>query len=230
MIEFFSVIEGVAEAYPVVQAKKALPSWVSEARKEKNDATSITKCPGIFELFGAGYILPLPWDVEVESTNQRLEAFMNPVMEELLKKPPVQIQDGDSIAKHLPKRPWSNKSVLKINTPWHIKSKHKVMILPMAYSEAMDFESSIGLLDPSVSSEINVQGYVNFFGVKTLKAGYPLCHIVPMTDEKIESIVRDANDEDEKWVRKKRFLDNSTFTLNRNLIRSIYRRFIKKDW
>lgn len=228
MIEFFSTIKGVAESYPIIPAKKAIPEWVKSARNEMTNALNVAKCPGIFELFATGYVVQSPWDVEIVSTDDKLEAFLNPVMEELLGKPPAQIQRGDSVSKHIPKKPWSNKHILKLNTPWHVKSKYKLMMLPLAYSDRQDFESAMGILDPSVSSEINIQGYVNFIGRRTIKAGETLCHLIPMTNNRLDLIVRDMNKDDESWVKKKKFLDNNVFELNKNLIRKMYNTFIGK--
>ena len=57
-------------------------------------------------------------------------------------------------------------------------------MLPVAYSDNVDFEACIGILDPSVSTEINVQLYWNRFGdISKVKAGTPLCHLIPLTEQ-----------------------------------------------
>lgn len=234
MIEFFSTIQGVAESYPIQPAKKVIPEWVKTARQEYQSSddkrqSHISKCPGIIDIMTTGFIVTSPWDMEIVSTqDNQITTFINPEMETLLGKPPAQTQMGDSLAKHIPKRPWSNKSILKVNTPWHIKSEHKFMMIPIPYTESFGFEACSGILDPSISSEINVQGYVNGYGTLEIKAGAPLCQLIPITDEKYNFEVRDMNPDDELWVEKRKFINNSTFTLNKNLIKRLYGNFIRK--
>ena len=33
-INFFSQVEGVADSFPILKAKDAIPSWVNDARKD----------------------------------------------------------------------------------------------------------------------------------------------------------------------------------------------------
>ena len=231
-IEFFSTIQGVSESYPIQPAHRILPNWVKVARQEYTSSedkrvTSVAKCPGIIDIMTSGYIVTSPWDMEIVSKDIDITTFINPEMESLLGKPPVQTQMGDSISKHIPKRPWSNKSILKINTPWHIKSSYKFMMIPIPYTESFGFESCIGILDPAISSEINVQGYINGYGTLEIKAGDPICQLIPITEDNYKFEVRDMNPDDKLWVEKRKFINNSSFTLDKNLIKRMYNRFIK---
>ena len=61
-IEFFSTIPGVAEAFPIIEAKNFKPDWTKSAIKDlvdkkskstNNDTgrfTHLAYCPGIFDL------------------------------------------------------------------------------------------------------------------------------------------------------------------------------------
>jgi hypothetical protein len=232
MIEFFSTISGVSEAYPILPAKKVLPNWIKTARQEYSSTEdkrtpAIVRCPGILDIMTSGYVVTAPWDMEIHSSTDSMVAYINPEMETLLGKPPVQNQNGDGIAKHIPKRPWSNKDILKINTPWHIKSNYKFMMIPIPYTESFGFESCIGILDPAISSEINIQGYVNGYGVLEINAGTPLCQLIPITDQQYEYEVRDMNQSDKLWIDKRKYINNSTFVLDKSLIKRLYNRFIK---
>lgn len=232
MIEFFSTIQGVSESYPILPAKKVLPNWIKTARQEysvSEDKRSLTivRCPGIIDIMTTGYIVTSPWDMDIHSSKETIITYINPEMETLLGKPPIQNQRGDNIAKHIPKRPWSHNDILKINTPWHIKSKYKFLMIPIPYSESFGFESCTGILDPAISSEINVQGYVNGYGVLEIKAGTPLCQLIPITEDDYDYQVRDMNPDDKLWVEKRKFINNSSFVLDKNLIKRLYNRFIK---
>ena len=233
MIEFFSTISGVSDAYPILQAKECFPKWMKNARQEyasngdKRQST-IVRCPGIVDIMTTGYIVTAPWDMDIHSTTETMTTYLNPEMETLLGKPPIQNQSGDSIAKHIPKRPWSHKDILKINTPWHIKSKYKFMMIPIPYTDEFGFEACSGILDPSISSEINIQGYVNGYGVLEIKAGTPLCQLIPITEDRCEHTVRDMNDNDKSWIQKRKYINNSTFILDKSLVKRIYNRFLRR--
>lgn len=232
-IEFFSAVKGVSGAFPILESKKSMPQWMHQARQafsenqNKRDLT-ITKCPGIVEILTKGYVVTAWHDIDVVSNENTLDCSSpSSQLNDMLGNPTLQIQSGDGIGKFLPRRPWSNKNILKINTPWHIKSDCKFLMIPLPYTDFFEFESCTGVLDPSISSEINVQGYVNGRGTFTIKAGQPLCQLIPLTDENCEVEVRDMNQEDKDWLETRSYLNNSSFSLNKSVLRGAYNRFLR---
>lgn len=230
-IEFYSTIDGVIDAFPVQYASECLPQWIGLAKQDYlNDKTaqSIYRCPGIVDILTNGFIIKAWHDIEIQVKDDRLIGFAPSAdLEEMLGCPPVQIQGGNEIAKHMPKRPWSHPDILKINTPWHVIAPKsvKLMMLPVSYTDQFMFESTTGILDPSVSNEINIQGYVNQLG--TIKAGTPLVHIVPITSEKYNLIVRSINEHDKLWVKKKKYLNAFSFLFNRKKTKEAYEKHYK---
>lgn len=229
-IEFFTTVPGLTETYPIKEAKDVIPGWVESARVDYLKANKrdphIVRCPGIFEMFGNGFIVSMWHDVEI-TTNNTSFTYTVPdnKLNEMLGKDVVQIQHESGVARFLPKRPWSCKSILKINTPWHVMAPKgmKFLMLPLAYSDQFDFESCIGILDPSISSEINIQGYWNVpVGTKVLKAGTPIAQLIPITESKIKAIVRDMNEKDKKWIDKRSYLNFFSFILNRTKVKEAY--------
>ena len=232
-IEFFSAVKGVATAFPVLESKKNIPQWMYNARQayseqqDKRDL-SISKCPGIVEILTKGFVVRAWHDIDVTSEDSGLSGKTpSEELNTLLGNPVIQIQSGEGIGKFLPRRPWSNKDILKINTPWHIKADCKFIMIPLPYTDSFEFESCTGILDPAVSSEINVQGYVNGRGSFTIKAGQPICQLIPLTDEAYEVEVRDMNDEDKNWIETRKYLNNSGFSMNKSLLRSAYNKFLQ---
>lgn len=226
-IEFYSTIQGVLETFPIENARDCLPTWMGLARQEyltNKQQISVYRCPGIVDLLGAGFVLRSWFDIEISTDEHNRLSACTPSadLESMLGCPPLQIQGGDEIAKFLPKRPWSHPDLLKINTPWHVVAPKgvKLMMLPMSYTDEFAFDSSIGILDPSISSEINIQGYVNRTG--TIKAGTPLVHIIPMTEHSYDLVVREMNDKDRSWVSKKKYLSAFSFVFNRKRTKEAY--------
>lgn len=231
MIEFFSTIKGLTETFPVIEAKNFTPKWALKAKEEFNlledkNNSHIAMCPGIFDSFKTGFIIRSWCDIEIHS-NDNLEGFVaSQDLEDLLGKPVLQIQSGDGLGKLLPKRPWSNKDILKINTPWHIKSNLKFLMIPLPYSDEFGLESTIGILDPSISSEINIQAYINGRGILRIKAGDPICQLIPLNEKNENIKVRDANKNDLEYIQKRKYINNFGFRLNRNFIKDLYKKFI----
>lgn len=226
-IEFYSTVPGVADTFPVQEAKECIPSWMSLARQEylkDKSEINVFRCPGIVDLLTTGFIVSAWHDIELGQLQDGHLHGRCPSaeLENLLGYPPVQVQGGDSIGKHLPKRPWSHQDILKINTPWcvNVPKGVKLMILPISYTDNLQFESTIGILDPAISNDINIQGYINALG--PIKAGTPIAHIVPMTERKYNLVVREMNAKDKIWQAKKKFFNNFSFILNRSKIKQAY--------
>ena len=239
-IEFFSSIEGVAETFPIRPAREVFPPWVNEARKDffvqqKNQGNAlqhhITRCPGIFHLFATGYIVSAWHDLEIEGSAEGFKYNLpDKMVNTLLGKDTVGAQGADDVAKHIPKRPWSMPSILKLNTPWHILAPKglKFLVIPIPYTDYLDFESCIGILDPGYSSEINIQGYWNkTIGSATMKAGTPIAQLIPLTEKTYDFVVRDKNEKDEQWLRKFKYFNYMAFQYARNLIKNAYTKHVE---
>jgi hypothetical protein len=234
-IEFFSSIEGVAETFPIRLAKEVIPSWVNEARKDflveqKNAEIGfqhITRCPGIFHLFTTGYIISAWHDIEIVGEKVTVPDTM---VNTLLGKNTIGVQGSEGIAKHIPKRPWSHPSILKVNTPWHVLAPKgvKFLMIPVPYTDYLDFESCMGILDPGYSSEINVQGYWNKkIGSAIIKAGTPIAQLIPLTEKSYNFVVRDKNKKDEQWLQKRNYLNFFSFQFARTLVKNAYIRHVE---
>ena len=238
-IEFVSLIDGVADAYPVIPASAYKPKWTEAAYKEykelkqQNPAFNhITLCPGIFDMFKTGFIIPAWHDLLVR-TNGDHKTFQWAIPE----VDSLDIEGFSPIGSHMdelttlmPKRPHSLKGVLKFNTPWRIIAPKgiKFLMLPVPYDDQQIFESSMGILNPAISNEINIQVHWNALNSEEkIKAGTPLCYMLPITDKDYELVVRTYTDHDLKWEKKKSFVNSSTFFPNRNKLANMYYKHFK---
>jgi hypothetical protein len=235
-IEFYSTVPGLPELFPIVKAKDALPMWAKSARdsyvREKKNKLGrinhIYQCPGIFDLLGHGYVVPMWHDVLIK-TNGDLESFTwtvpNSDLAEL--NPDVNIIETQTngLGSAMPIKPWSLNTLIKVNTPWHVVAPRgvKFLIIPIAYPDSFEFESSIGILNPGYSNEINIQLYYNVQkGDVLIKAGTPLAHIIPLSENNFELVCREMNSIDKFWQVKKKYFTSSTFKIKRNLIQDLY--------
>lgn len=237
-IEFYSKISGVPDLYPIVEAKDALPAWAKSARdsyiKKKENTVGrmnhIYQCPGIFDLFRHGYIVPM-WHDLIITTNGSKDEFTWTIPEAQLAELDIERQghivesQSNGLGSVVPIKPWSLDTLIKINTPWHIVAPRgvKFLIIPIAYPDSFEFESSIGILDPGYSNEINIQLYYNVpKGNVMIKAGTPLAQIIPLSEQKFELVCREMNAIDSLWLKKNKYFNAANFKIRRNFIKEIY--------
>lgn len=241
-ITFFSTIIGVAETYPIQESHKFKFNWVDQAKNDfkrkieqvKGKQFHIYRCPGIFDLMSTGYIVPLPYDVLIETDGGGAGfkwTLPTTYFEKLLNSKIIDAHLSDGVAEHLPIKKGSLESIVKINSPWHIIAPEgvKFLIMPIPYPDSYEFECVHGILDPSVSTELNFQMRWNVLDDQILlKAGTPMFQIIPLTTEKFQLEVRDKLPADEQWLQKRFFINNSTFVLRRPIIKEAYRKFVSK--
>lgn len=236
-IDFISAVEGLAEVHPVVSAIKMMPSWAKEARKDfaiDKPPLHLAKCPGIFDMYRYGYVIPQWCDIAIETQGDKFRWTCQEHIKRLDRvdhpgeMPIVTNHSYDNIAKFLPRRNHSIANIIKIDTPWAVVAPPgvKFLTLPFPYSDFQEFDACPGILDPGISTEVNVQMYWN---VKDkdylLKAGTPMQILVPLTEKNYKMRCRDATEHDKKWFRKKNFLAHHKINVDRNIMKEAYSKF-----
>jgi hypothetical protein len=249
-ITFFTTVNGLQDAFPVIPAKDYRPNWIAGARdsylkrkekaeKENERFTHLYRCPGIFDIMSKGFILPMMWDVIIE-TNGDDESFgwSVPSGELSLIHTNGKLVDGHMahlIAQPMPKRTGCLKSLVKFNSPWHVVAPPdvKLMIIGIPYPDPEDavFEQVPGILDPGMSTELNPQGYWKVLNDKhLLRAGTPMMQIIPLTDEEFELEVKVAGPKEIEWAVKRNYFFNLAFAFKRNLMKAQYiKHFFSKN-
>lgn len=241
-IEFFSSCPGVADVCPIVPASQYRPKWMSAARDDyikeikthPERYSHIYQCPGIFDLFNHGFIVPMWHDVSIK-TNGTRDGFGWMIPDTGLAdfEPGKILVDAHppAILKFIPSKPTAIKSVVKFNTPWHVVAPRgvKFLLIPIAYPDEFDFESHIGILDPAINSEINIQLSWNIInGEKIIKAGTPMMHMIPLSSEQFDCVCRDMTANDKRWLEVRKYLTSFTFKLKRNVITDMYYKHFRK--
>lgn len=236
-IDFISAVEGLAEVHPVVSAIKMMPSWAKEARKDfakDKPPIHLAKCPGIFDMYRYGYVIPQWCDIAIETQGDKFRWTCQehikrlPRVDHATELPIVTNHSYDNIAKFLPRRNHSIANIIKIDTPWAVVAPPgvKFLTLPFPYSDFQEFDACPGILDPGISTEVNIQMYWN---VKDkdylLKAGTPMQILVPITEKNYKMRCRDATEHDKKWFRKKNFLAHHKINVDRHIMKKAYSKF-----
>ena len=239
-IEFFHKEPSIIENFPIIESKDLKLEWVKNARKDFNNQHSqgehnvpgfshLTRCPGIFDLFKYGYIIPLHTDVIIStkdknfkwatpagrSLHRGLDKHLNHQMS------PFDYQNfnignlSPQVSDKMRKPPWVADFIVKVDTGWHIIAPKGVRFLqlPIAYPDTFDFTSTIGILNPAVVSAVNFPMFWNSRVNKEtlIKAGTPLGHLIPMSEKKYQMVQRIMNQHDHDWIEKTTSMRNSTF-------------------
>ena len=237
-IEFYSNIIGVSDAYPIVPASEYRPAWMAGVRDDYKQflKTAVGKqphiyqCPGIFDLVKTGFVVPMWHDVVIQAEGIDSFRWTVPTAEFIdvahnAGSDPISSQKT-GVGTLMPVKPGVHKALLKINTPWRIVAPKgiKFIMIPYPYPDTFEFESSIGIWEPGVSNELNVQAYWNAQVGQpvTIKAGTPIAQLIPITEKQYDYEVRDATNHDYNWNRKLMYMGISTFKANRAKIKQMY--------
>ena len=240
-IEFFNDELSIIETYPIIEYKDLKLEWVKRARqdfqnivKDGGDKTPgfghLTKCPGIFELFKYGYVIRLHRDIMFEPQGEQFSYSIAKTGPEGL-----DVEGQPNWNPYvLPKPPWAHPFIVKIITGWHVIAPKgiKFMMLPIAYPDTFDFTSTMGILDPSMTTEVNFQLWWTTEEEKKtlLRAGTPLGVLVPLSEKKYQMVQRTSTAQDKLWVSKMDSIFSSSFWPHtvRNKTIELYNNFWKK--
>jgi hypothetical protein len=233
-IEFFNSEPSIIDNFPIIESKDLKLNWVKALKKDFQKAQNeslnfqhLSRCPGIFDLFKYGYIIPLHKDLIIKPKGKEFDW-----------KLPTKPQDDTFgidwlSADHVAKPPWTADFILKISTGWNVivPKGVKFLILPIAYPDTFDFTSSIGILDPAIATHINFQMFWNYPNKETIiRAGTPLGHLIPLTEKRYEWTQRISNQQDRDWIKMGDSARASSFWLQtmRSKTVDMYNRYWKR--
>ena len=244
-IEFFHNEPSIIDNFPIIESKDLKLNWVHKTKQDYQNIVKesgklpylhLSRCPGIFDLFKYGYIVSLHKDIIVQpesNTTFRCQVLMENLSPEDEWIDGFGIKEQNESRNLMPNPPWSRDFIIKIDTGWHVIAPKglKLMVLPIAYPDTFDFTSAIGILDPTISTQVNFQIFWNGTEPETLiKAGTPLGHIIPLSERKYQMVQRIMNQQDRKWIAKTKNLRSSSFwsyTIRKKMV-NMYNKFWKR--
>ena len=105
----------------------------------------------------------------------------------------------DQLADFMPMREDTLSTLIKLHTRWRMNSSPDIVFLqlPIAYPDHNLFTAAHGIIDNQTLLEVNVQLFWHKLNGKHLvKAGTPLCHIVPfprdfVVDLRVETMTKE---------------------------------------
>lgn len=212
-IEFICSADIALANYPIIEARKFMPEWFTQATtehakdllalKESNDLNAIrdvSKCSGIRKLLKTGWIARTYQDMHLKVSEGGFE-WTTPLDQSKLNK-------SDLVAHHSPdsfrKCPrLKNKApVLKIQLPWVVKipEGYNLVQMPLFYWDEPRFTTATGIFDRRFGPmELNIQLlWESGDGEFLIKAGTPLAQLVLIPDVVPAHSIRLATEEELK--------------------------------
>ncbi len=199
-VRFVNAMPGAVLAHPIIRSQNYNFNWYKEAasnykirqqeyeKKPNGFLISTTRCPGLHQFFKSGFIVTAPLDFTIETRKDKPGLFkwecpFNAVFDG---REYIGAHTPDQLSQFMPFREDTLSSLIKVHTRWRIYSSPDIVFLqlPIAYPDHNMFTAAHGVIDCQVLLEMNVQLFWHKLeGIHLVKAGTPLCHLVPIPRE-----------------------------------------------
>ena len=214
-VEFYSVIDGIEMMYPPLPATDIEMNWINGAKDfyvktqkagGAGASTGAHLCTGIRDFLNNAYVLTAWHDFIIHTYGdmRSFEADTTITNASLMNgRSGVEFFPPEQFGDHAILPPQTLKSVIKIPTPWRFNMPKGwgLMYAPLHYGDEARFSSVVGVIKPEVLNEINAVLFWHVLeGATFVKAGTPLCYLIPVKlDEKLDVTVRAATEKEKKF-------------------------------
>jgi hypothetical protein len=199
---------------PPVEARKEIPYWIKPQIKNKN--VKFAKCPGMFDLAQAGYLIRAHVDMHIKVNKQGLICKFSGV-----KTPETMLEDMsydlvDGLSKPSDKVPHK---VYKLPLPWAVFAKKGYSALVQPATMHSPFLDKLyvypGIVDYDNFTSINFIFSPLVEGEFVIDAGTPLLQVLPYRREDFTATVSKATEEEH---------DKHYFTFYSRTVKGLYRK------
>lgn len=209
--------------YPIQRAIKFIPTWWKKmplhhiAGNDDQDfqipAPTLKTCPGLFDLYKDGFVVPLWSDMILKNTeSETLVDFADHTRNYIERHPRYQFDPA-----------FENYNHIKINVPWCVVEKSGINWLEFACTwnllpEGAKFHVTPGRLDFKLQHSTNVNCFLTKDDNKLvqLKAGTPLVHWIPLSEKKVKVKTHYISDSE--------YMEKIKLTITRNSHINSYRK------
>jgi hypothetical protein len=208
---FKNEIAGVATIMPIIAAKDVKHPWVAKAAEEYRAArkrpdygtTSVkhtVRCPGIFGLQRAGWVLRAYQDFTVQTNGDGVScAWTSPLDQSIL------LDGGENLISFHPEEMFASyfdtwradtlRTVIKFNSGWYVRIPKGFMLLemPVAYSDENRFTVLSGVYsdDMGVATLNPAFLWHELNGTVLVKAGTPIAQYLLVPKDSCEFEIQD---------------------------------------
>jgi hypothetical protein len=196
-----------------VPAARFMPDWYNKmpARADEKSQlisgnTSMKACPGIFDAFSMGYIIPAWCDFSIH-----LSPDSKNTLETQWKDKMIDVFDEKVGAKYQ-FDPSEEKQFIRIITPWTIKTSPSTSVLLTNPKWRPELKHKIyeGIVDSDVfTQDIHVIITMKKYSSLVFKKGDPLCQVIPFARDPWQMKVTEYTDESMDSIEKQRIIKDT---------------------
>lgn len=248
-VRFYSLEPGVATLYPIFPSRQLIRKY--REWSDIPDVLSTKNCPGILKLTATGWIVTAPADFTIKIDEHGLgyqwrepwRFRTGPEYPPDMSRYVSAVHGPNQTACLLDDPDKVLSSIVKIETPWRVEASDDVlfMMLPVHYNNEKRFFSATGILDSRYGYNLNIQLFWNSRepGETLVKAGTPLCHIIPLNRDSLslsnyDTVVEDADNND--WIRERAWvyasncalIKTDTLSARLNRLSKILKHYVKR--
>jgi hypothetical protein len=220
-IRFYSLDSGTVTLFPIVKSASIDRNFLVDSQIGDLEETLTSKnCPGIKKIVSSGWIVPAPADFTIHTNGDGIgfnwgEPYrfskITPGMDAYINS-----HTRSQTEPLLDDEHTTLKTVVKVETPWRIEASDDtiLLIIPVTYNNENRFSAATGILDPKYGHVVNIQLFWKVLnGSTTVKAGTPLCQIIPISRKALSGsyydvIIDTATDNDTTKEREFNYASN----------------------
>ena len=219
-VEFFTQTRGLVDVAPPVPAAHCIPDWFRRANpvtpgggndpgmKLRGVNTDVGRCPGLLDMMGKGFIIPLWCDYRVSVAADGTVNWIAPDGIFKLASHPFEQLKGMPQKHEYP--------ALKFIIPWFVRtpSGYSCMFTAPYYQFESRFSVLPGIVDTDNYHNAHLPTLLNIDpGEEILiERGTPLVQVIPIRREKINIVSREATAEDDSAIARFQLGVRSTFS------------------
>ena len=201
-IKFLSSFPKIKDAFPEPEAiSKNIPEWFKKQHSYRgNDSTpqfgkkhtTIKKCPAVFDLMTAGYVLKAPCDIYIDATGDKIVTEFSSFLAKNRLTGVHAIEQYSS----LPIDDMYHKDLLRLNLIWLVQTQkgYSSIFIQPQFSDLLGVTLVPGIIDTDTFLS---DGLFSFYVKKEfkgeIKKGTPLVQVIPYKRENYEAeVARDV--------------------------------------
>lgn len=238
-VEFFSYLRGLETAYPVLPSSDMNIEWRPDSAHRTKELSKnfdadnhvgTLRCSGIVQMTQVGWLLTTWHDFVIRTNGDgrsvRWAVPNKSVFHAIGNADPITTfhphQYADLKGAQLPAQ--TMKSLVKVHTPWRFRISRGwgLLMLPLSYTSEARFTAAVGVVNQRYADQLNPVLYWHVMNGETLvKAGTPLCQILPIPLSMAPPVIRSITKNELRFERIYSFVHRGTWSRNRKLLNEL---------
>lgn len=226
-IRFYSLEPGVADLFPIVKASSLKRSYMDADYPD--DVPLSKNCPGIKKIATTGWIVTAPADFIIKTNGDGTHIeWQEPYRFTKVSEGRDAYVSAHGPAQTIPLLDDPSTTLgtaIKLETPWRVEASDDLVLLqlPVTYNNESRFSAATGVLDTRYGHLLNIQLFwKNLDGETLVRAGTPLCQLIPVARSMLNSssydvTIEDATDIDRQKEREFNYAANCVILNHDNL-------------